>query len=490
LSYEVLFIVSSIIVLIGGLLFINIVINKTKIQAEIFRKFLHIVAGLISILALSVVKNEYILVIISFFITLLLLIIKHKKVKYLEITNGMISFSFAYTILLIFFGNIYREIVGISIFILTISDSAAAILGSSLSTNNYNISGDKKSFIGSFSFFISTFLLLLLVPVYTHIFSVLTYDLTLNVVVAFVLSLQLTLIEAISGKGYDNFFIPLYAAYFLFLLINPVNTLLIDYMLIGIVLSTIVVLLSIKARFLTISGGVATFLLANIIFGLGGIKWTVPILTFFVLSSLLSKMKSNNKEKAELYYEKTGVRDYKQVFANGGIPGILLMLNTVKPDELFFLMYIVFLATVCSDTWSTEIGTFIKTNTYNVINFKLIPPGMSGGISFIGTIGGITGSIVITLVSFSFTSYNLFYFFLIILISSFLGNISDSILGATIQGGYNCSICNKSTERRDHCGKPSIITKGYKLITNDIVNLFAGFLSIFYSLIIYYLIFI
>ncbi len=493
MSNEILFIIGSIIVLITGILLINIIIRQTRINTNIARKFLHVTAGMLSSIALFVIKNINVLITTSIIILFFLIVLSYfnKNGKYyFKITMGMIYFTLSYIVLLIFYGDVYREIIAISMLIMSFSDSIAAIFGSYLSTSYYNLSGEKKSILGSVTFFISTFFILIIAPVYTQIFYVLTFNLHYNLIIAFILSLQLTLIEGLSSKGTDNIFVPIYSSLFLFFIINPVNTIVIENYLIGMVLSLIVVLLSIKVRFLTISGGVATFLLANTIFGFGGLKWTIPILTFFILSSLLSKIKTRNKESAETYYDKTGVRDYKQVFANGGVAGVFVVLNSINPNELYFLMYVVFLATVCSDTWSTEIGTLFNSNTYNIINLKQVIQGVSGGISFIGTFGGILGAIIIILVSISFTSFSFYFFFLIILISSFLGNITDSVMGATLQAGFNCTVCGKNTERKVHCGKQSNHTKGIIYITNDIVNFCAGLFSVFISIIIYYLIFI
>ncbi len=50
---------------------------------------------------------------------------------------------------------------------------------------------------------------------------------------------------------------------------------------------------------------------------------------FFLLSSLLPKIiKSKNKE-VETYFEKSGARNYLQILANGGLGGMLVILNAV-----------------------------------------------------------------------------------------------------------------------------------------------------------------
>ena len=70
-----------------------------------------------------------------------------------------------------------------------------------------------------------------------------------------------------------------------------------EQLLTGIVFALIISLVSFRFKVLSSSGSVATFLLAAIIYGIGGWKWTIPILIFFITSSLLSKIGKIQKKK-------------------------------------------------------------------------------------------------------------------------------------------------------------------------------------------------
>lgn len=248
----------------------------------------------------------------------------------------------------------------------------------------------------------------------------------------------------------------------------------IQNLLTGMFFAAIIAYSSFKVRFLTGGGAIATFLLAGIIFGLGGIKWSVPILTFFILSSMLSKLRKRKNAEVELFFEKSGVRDHFQVLANGGLGGVLVILNAIYPNELFYLIYLATLSAVCADTWATEIGTWKKTATYNILNLKPIEQGTSGGISIIGSIGAMLGSLAIALSGIGWTEIAYIQYVILILIAGLFGSFFDSVLGATVQEQNRCSVCHKVTEKQIHCGSEADYYKGYTWINNDLVNFFSG----------------
>ncbi len=240
------------------------------------------------------------------------------------------------------------------------------------------------------------------------------------------------------------------------------------------VLAGIISILSLKFEFLTKSGSISTFILAIVIFGLGSWKWTIPVVTFFILSSLLSKIKNQNKLKVQEHFDKTGKRDYMQVLSNGGIAGLLVIAGYIFQTHIFYLLFTGSIAAVCADTWSTEIGTFFKSNTINILTFRKVEQGESGGISIYGTIGALFGAVIISSVSLFWLENNKLFLFLIIAISGFLGSLIDSIIGASIQAKYRCKVCSKFTERKFHCNEKTKFVNGIKWINNDIVNLFTA----------------
>ena len=203
---------------------------------------------------------------------------------------------------------------------------------------------------------------------------------------------------------------------------------------------------SLKLKFLSAKGSIATFILAWMIFYLGDLKWTVPILTFFVLSSLLSKIRVIINPKVDSHFPKSEVRDHYQVLANGGFPGLVILSNQYLISELFYIIYVSAIAAVCADTWATEIGNMTNVKTYDIISFNIIEQGVSGGVSIIGLGGALLGSIVISISASPWLNSDILL--IIITLSGMLACIFDSILGSTIQSKFACKVCNQIIEKR------------------------------------------
>ncbi len=252
----------------------------------------------------------------------------------------------------------------------------------------------------------------------------------------------------------------------------------------GFILAIAISILSRKLNFLTLSGSIAVFFLAFLIFGFGGWKWTLPILTFFIISSLLTKIREKKNPSVGVYFEKSGSRDALQVIANGGLGGILVILNFFYPNDFWFYIYSGIVASSCADTWGTEIGTMYKQRTFNILNFKETEQGTSGGVSIVGFSGSLAGALFISLTSVLWIDKNQIDFILVVVIAGFAASLIDSLLGATVQVQYKCIECERIIDKKTHCGENTFKVKGIKIVSNDLVNLISGLVGgfIVYSL--------
>jgi len=246
--------------------------------------------------------------------------------------------------------------------------------------------------------------------------------------------------------------------------------------IIGFVLAAIMAVLSYKLRALTISGSVGMVIVGSIVFGMGGVLYAVPLIVFFITSSLLSFVKSGRKSEALLETGKTGPRDIRQVLANGGAAALIVIIYALTKNEQWYFIYLAAIAEAAADTWATEIGTLSSKKPVMITSFKPVDPGRSGGITLPGTISSLTGAAVIVLSGLAAAeiygrSFDIgAWIWILAVLAGWAGAIFDSILGATIQAQYKCRICGKITEKEYHCRRETILHGGIRIIDNDAVN--------------------
>ena len=252
---------------------------------------------------------------------------------------------------------------------------------------------------------------------------------------------------------------------------------------VGLISSFLIAFVAYKKASLSKSGFLAAIVLGTGIYYFGGLWFSIIMVAFFISSSILTKFKNYNKESFEKINEKSGNRDYMQVFANGGVGLIFAILYYINSNPIFLLAYAVSFAEATADTWASEVGVLSKKKPINILNLKPLKKGMSGGISMLGTTFAFLGASFIAFIYFM-ASINIYkdikqsiIYTMICLVIGFIGSILDSILGASVQAQYYCEDLKSITEKRVHKGKYNKRIKGFSFINNDIVNLSSNLLS-------------
>lgn len=236
-----------------------------------------------------------------------------------------------------------------------------------------------------------------------------------------------------------------------------------------------------RKKSLTASGCVAAVIMGAVYYGAGDVFWFGTLLLFFITSTFFSKYKKRQKHELEKSYAKTGNRDAAQVFANGGLGMILVILYALFPHPFWMYMFVGIMATVTADTWATEIGSLSRSKPRSVVTLQPVSPGASGGVTLTGNLASMSGALLIGIGAYVFllmsghnTSASLFQYALIGLVSGFAGAYLDSLLGATVQRMYYCSVCGKEVEVHTHCGVNTTKRRGLGWMSNDLVNLLSS----------------
>ena len=230
-----------------------------------------------------------------------------------------------------------------------------------------------------------------------------------------------------------------------------------------------VALIAHRARLLSGSGAIAaTFVGAAAL--VGGVRWVIMLLFFFVTSIALSRWRARERDRlVGSFIEKGGRRDAWQVFANGGVFAKAAVLATIFDPSAWNAIGIGAIAAATADTWSTEVGTVLGGTPIDIRSTRQVPPGTSGGITIAGSATAVVAAILVALVA---RAIGWSTPAVAIIAGGFVGSLVDSLLGSTVQERRWCPACDAATERHTHsCGTTTVHRGGIRGCDNDIVNL-------------------
>ena len=443
-------------------------------KPEVSRKLVHILAGSMALASPFIFVSNIPPTLLGFiFFTINLFAIKTKFFKGMHSTErktyGTVYFPLAYVLLCIFWWD--RQITfQISLLILTFADTAAALIGEKW--NNpilFKPWRDKKTIQGSLGMGITSFLLTGIgTIVFRYITDIEALEAPTLFLLCIIVALMSTITEMLSDSGSDNLSVPIVSAITYDLYLFTMNSGEIMTFFIWSLISFLLLLIFFKLNILTIDGALGAFIMGLFIFGIGGWKFLLPIVLFFLTSSFLSKI-LNDKDQNFESFPKGSRRDLIQVYANGGIPMLISIWWLYDPSEILYIAFLASVASSTADTWATEIGIYSKITPRNCISFRKLKPGVSGGVTLFGTIGSLLGAGIISLSGQFFLQSSVQT--LLVLLAGFTGSILDSIIGATVQAIFVCNKCGGETEKSQHCGNPTMLESGNKMINNDMVNL-------------------
>ncbi|MFN7120315.1 MAG: DUF92 domain-containing protein [Saprospiraceae bacterium] len=442
------------------------------------RKILHVGAVGACAVAPVLIENLILLTWIIFLVEPLLLYLVASRRLFSESNGrrswGIALFPLAYLVLLIIFRD-QREFIIIPMAILAGSDAAAAIIGQLYAKKYYTLTGDRKSFIGSITFAGSVPLIYILISSIFPTFFIKT-DLP-NVIFWLGLmgiALILATLEALGSNGFDNIWVPLGAALLLQQLSIQVNNAIIIALWVGILLAILFCLYTIRKKALTLDGAIMASLLGLWVLWFAGAQWLLPLFFFFITSTFIGRWSKNRTQVTDVKHGKA--RDYVQVLCNGGIYGVLATFVKIGDQNIILTLMLISMAVCTADTWSSEIGIYFRWKTYDIVKMRPVPPGLSGGVSVPGTLGGFFGALAMGILG-SFLLHNNVKTALILFITAagFAGMLLDSIMGASVQARYKNLETNEMSDNKD---ANMILQNGWRWMTNDAVNVWSNVLIV------------
>jgi len=238
--------------------------------------------------------------------------------------------------------------------------------------------------------------------------------------------------------------------------------------------------IALAAGWLTRSGAAAAAITGFLVYWLGGGIAAVPLIAFFVSSSLLTVVgRHRSATKQRISGQSTG-RTGVQVCANGGAAVVLVVAHkvfgyhiTLDMNRMVQIMFLAAISTVTADTWATEIGSRWGGYARQLSTWRKVAAGTSGAISMVGTAAAAAGALFIP-----FCAYRLWDMTNAELVAAawagLLGCLFDSILGAGLQAQFRNPNTNEISDSAVTNGQRNTLIRGLRWIDNNVVNFIAA----------------
>ena len=239
---------------------------------------------------------------------------------------------------------------------------------------------------------------------------------------------------------------------------------------------------------LTLSGAAASFFIIAVSLYFGSFScFTVLVSSFCVIAVIGKLTKKRSAAITAGMHEKEGARDAVQVLVNGAPAALSAVLFSLTGETGFLFAYFVAVGESLADSLASDVGVLSKSEPRDILTFRKVTRGTSGGISLLGTTAAFIGaafSAAVTVFFFGFRPVTI----LLITVFVMIGVFIDSILGSRLQCRRQCNVCGKLTEKTLHCGNPTTVVGGLRYLNNDAVNLLSNLMATVLATVVFILI--
>lgn len=225
---------------------------------------------------------------------------------------------------------------------------------------------------------------------------------------------------------------------------TPVNQLLASVAitnpwLVGILLNTTLAGIGLLSRqtLLTPAGIYHAWLLGILIWGTLGWQGYLVVMVYFLVGSGVTLIGMATKKAAGIAEKREGARGPENVWGSAltGAVCALLTLLLPKGREVLLVAFVASFSTKLSDTCASEVGKAYGRRTFLITTLQPVPRGTEGAVSLEGTLAGLLGAALIAVLGWGLGLIGVIAV-PICIFAAFLGNLVESIVGATLQERY------------------------------------------------------
>lgn len=382
---------------------------------------------------------------------------------------GLFYFGLSTTVvaaIVVFINPSFYPLHGIAWYCLAFGDGFAPIFARIFKKRNVQII-PPKTIMGMLGVFVFS---ILSVVVFNYAFK-------LNYGWAFILSVGClsTLLELFGKHGEDNFYVEFGVFGYLVMQYYGLVT---TPLIVAIILSVALVVFSAKSKALTHTANAVAFCFLLLCAFCGGWSLMTMVAVLFVFNGLSSKVARHLHKKSPQPKKEHDERSAWQILANSMVAGGLAIAYYLTKQRLFLLGAIAVIGEEFADSMASDFGRLSKRQPLDVLRFRRLTTGISGGVSLIGTTMALVGAVLAIFFPWVIMGGKItLQTFMLLSGVAFLGTIVDSMLGSGLQALYKCNVCNKLIENPNHCQTQAQKIKGICWVDNSMVNLLSGLIT-------------
>jgi len=204
-------------------------------------------------------------------------------------------------------------------------------------------------------------------------------------------------------------------------------------MILAVVVNLSLALFALRLRLVDRSGAAAGWVLGVAVYLGYGYKSFSLLLAFFLLGSMATRLGYAKKAARGIAEGRGGARSWREASANtlaGTFFSILAI--TTHHEGAFLVALVAAFAEAAGDTVSSEIGEWLSPRAYLITTLRRVAAGENGGVSAVGSAAGLGASALIVALGYGLGLCGLAGA-AIAFGAACLGNVADSILGATLE---------------------------------------------------------
>ena len=200
----------------------------------------------------------------------------------------------------------------------------------------------------------------------------------------------------------------------------------------------------IPKKLLTPAGAINAWGLGVVVWGTLGWRGYGVVMFYFLVGSAVTRIGMKQKEAEGIAEKRGGARGPENVWGSAfaatvcaiGVAAIRLGWLDPGWESLLLLGYVASFSTKLADTTASEVGKAYGKRTFLITTFQPVPRGTEGAVSLEGTLAGIVGGVLISLVAYSLGMITLTGV-LICTIAAFIATNLESVIGATLQSNID-----------------------------------------------------